>query len=333
MSYDISIIIPVYNAKKYLAECVNSIVLSTVFSELEIVLVNDGSTDGCKEICDSFSKKYENIKAIHIENGGVSNARNTGIKASTGEYITFCDSDDYYLKDIFKKIVPVLKSKAPDLLFFDFLYEQETCAQTVSYPFQNNVLLNKDCVLSKIPEFMLESQSFNSVWNKVFKKALLSGLEFNVSQKHGEDRDFLLEILLKCNNAYYLNQEGYFYRFVKTGAVNKARFDYFDNIQNELNFRLEIYKRFNIPYSRTCRLCEASAAHQIMSCVFLIARASSFLNFKKIMSYLYTNERLMSILKNEKADKVSKLVVRRQTFKIFSYVKYLAFKEKVYKLL
>jgi glycosyltransferase involved in cell wall biosynthesis len=89
-----SIIIPVYKVEKYLDECVQS-VLSQSFTDYECILVDDGSPDNCPQICDEYAKKYEQIKIIHKENGGLSDARNVGILQASGEYIVFLDSDDY----------------------------------------------------------------------------------------------------------------------------------------------------------------------------------------------------------------------------------------------
>lgn len=94
----ISIIIPVYKTEKYLDRCVKSIIDQT-YKDLEIILVDDGSPDNCPKMCDEWAKKDNRIKVIHKKNGGVSSARNIGIKECTGDYITFCDSDDYYTND------------------------------------------------------------------------------------------------------------------------------------------------------------------------------------------------------------------------------------------
>ena len=89
----ISVIIPVYNVEKYLRRCVES-VLNQTYVNLEIILVDDGSLDKSKSICDEFAQKYERVKVIHKKNGGLSSARNAGIELATGEYIGFVDSDD-----------------------------------------------------------------------------------------------------------------------------------------------------------------------------------------------------------------------------------------------
>ena len=94
----ISIIVPVYNVEAYLAKCVDSILAQT-YTNLEIILVNDGSSDGCGRICDEYAKQDKRIKVIHKQNGGLSDARNVAIDVATGEFITFIDSDDYVTDD------------------------------------------------------------------------------------------------------------------------------------------------------------------------------------------------------------------------------------------
>ena len=103
----ISIIVPIYNTEKYLNECVDSIINQT-YKNIEIILVNDGSTDNCLKICDEYAKKDKRVKVIHKENGGLSSARNSGLDILTGKYVCFIDSDDYvattFVYDMFNLI-------------------------------------------------------------------------------------------------------------------------------------------------------------------------------------------------------------------------------------
>ena len=90
----ISVIVPIYNVEKYLDKCVDSIINQT-YKNLEIILVDDGSPDNCPQMCDDYAKKDSRIRVVHKENGGLSDARNAGMKVATGEYVSFIDSDDY----------------------------------------------------------------------------------------------------------------------------------------------------------------------------------------------------------------------------------------------
>ncbi len=342
MSYDISVIIPVYNAELYIKDCLDSMVSSNAFDKLEIVIVDDGSKDGSGKICDSYSDRYSNIKTYHIENGGVSNARNIGLKNSSGKFITFCDADDYYTDDVLVKAVSVLEKDNPDLLFYDFQYEQEDYSKTINYPFDKSVILSKQYIRSEIALFMIENVSFNSCCNKFFRKSVLTENDicFKQGQKHGEDRDFVLKFLLECENAYYLPVNGYFYRYVKQSAVNKFRCDYFDNIYNEYVFRMGIYQKFDIPMEEVERLSKKSVSQQIISCTFFSGNSYNFKNFKSILKTLFDNKILMDILKenyssaefSDSYKKVAKFLIDKKTTETYSFIKCSALKEKIYKI-
>jgi len=114
----ISVIIPVYNVEEYLRECIDS-VLKQTYENYEIILVDDGSTDGSGKICDEHATKYEKITVIHKENSGPSGTRNAGISVAQGEYIYFLDSDDYLDENAFEKLVSVAESEEADVVFFD----------------------------------------------------------------------------------------------------------------------------------------------------------------------------------------------------------------------
>ena len=113
----ISVIVPVYNVEKYLDKCVDSIVNQT-YKNLEIILVDDGSPDNCPKMCDAWVEKDSRIKVIHKENGGVSSARNAGLKASCGEYIGFVDSDDFIQPDMFEQLLGAYDKESIELSAF-----------------------------------------------------------------------------------------------------------------------------------------------------------------------------------------------------------------------
>lgn len=339
MSAFISIIIPVYNAEKYLEKCVSSISSSDVFSELEIILVNDGSPDDSALICDRLGSGNTNIKVIHQANEGVSSARNCGLQAATGEYITFCDSDDYYINDILKKAAAVLKSESPDLLIYDFLYEQSDGVSRISYPFvQNKNEKNPSAVF----KYMLRNENLNSSCNKFFKRSIIKqgGVAFEHGQKHGEDRDFVLTYLTMAKSFYYLPVDGYFYRFVKTGAVNKARTDYFDNIFHEYLFKRKISASFGDNEREARILIKEKAIEQIVSATFA-ASENSFTVFRISLKKLFNNKDLMLLLtakdrkkfQNPAYEKVYNCLKAKNILGCRMVIGYLKFKEKIYKII
>ena len=122
----ISIIIPVYNVEKYLSECIESVINQT-YKNLEIILVNDGSTDSCPQICEEYAAKDNRIKVIHKKNGGLSDARNIGLKQATGALISFVDSDDLLSLDFCQRLLDALIESDADIVECDFVkFEEET---------------------------------------------------------------------------------------------------------------------------------------------------------------------------------------------------------------
>lgn len=120
----ISVIIPVYNVEEYLERCVNS-VLKQTYNDLEIILVDDGSTDNSGKICDELKNKDDRIIVIHKENQGLSASRNIGIEKATGEYITFVDSDDYILEDMYETLYKNLIRNDADISMCKYQYVKE----------------------------------------------------------------------------------------------------------------------------------------------------------------------------------------------------------------
>ena len=119
----VSVIIPVYNVEKYLEECIDS-VLAQTYQNIEIILVDDGSTDSSGLICDRYAEKNTNISVIHQKNSGLSAARNSGLNKANGDYIYFLDSDDYISADAIEKLFSIAENDKSDIVFFDAYLSQ-----------------------------------------------------------------------------------------------------------------------------------------------------------------------------------------------------------------
>lgn len=113
----ISVIVPIYNVEKYIEKCINSIINQT-YKDLEIILVDDGSTDSSGKICDEYAKKDKRIKVIHKKNGGVSSSRNIALTIANGDYITWIDSDDWIEKDTYSKLADIILKNKADIIQF-----------------------------------------------------------------------------------------------------------------------------------------------------------------------------------------------------------------------
>lgn len=215
---EFSIIVPVYQAQKYLKRLVNS-VLAQDYAAYELILVDDGSSDGSDIICDEFSTKYAQVKTIHKMNGGVSSARNEGIQKAEGKYLIFLDADDYIDNIFLSDVATVVKEKAPDVLVYGYCLEANSSTEKRLPKLHGDYTqesLSKDFVV-----FALES-SFNSVWNKVFRADLIreKQLEFPI-QKIAEDGIFVCQFLQNAKNFCFVERAYYHYCQNEGSAVHK----------------------------------------------------------------------------------------------------------------
>lgn len=219
-----SVIIPVYNVEKYIKRCVKSI-LSQRYNDLEIILIDNGSTDRSGSICDIYANEYANISVYHIENHGVGSARNFGLSKARGEFIYFVDSDDYLVGNLFAefedKFVPDL-----DLLVFSYYnsFEEDLTEKQrteKSLPFKGNY--DKDGFIKIFKELFLSDMLY-TVWNKIYRREFL--LENNISFEQyelGEDVRFNLNVYRNVTKVY-LSQESYYVYVI--GRIGSAMSGY-----------------------------------------------------------------------------------------------------------
>ena len=202
----ISIIVPVYNVEKYLKQCVDSILAQT-FSDIEIILVDDGSPDECPKICDEYQKKDARVRVIHKSNGGLSDARNAGIKAAKGEYIGFVDSDDYIAPDMYEKLYKMMNDTGADMAVCQaVIVTDDSSAQ---YTDSDEIkLLDKDEALYR----MICKRLFTvNSWNKLYKKNLFNNIMFPVNMLY-EDLATTYKLIDKCKTVVYSPMKKYAYR-------------------------------------------------------------------------------------------------------------------------
>ena len=125
MSFErISIIVPIYNVEKYLPRCIESLMGQT-YKNIEIILVNDGSTDNCRHICNDYKKRDNRIIVFHQKNAGVSNARNTGLKVASGQFVGFCDPDDWVESKMYEEMLAAINKKNADIAICGYEYYDE----------------------------------------------------------------------------------------------------------------------------------------------------------------------------------------------------------------
>ena len=237
MKYKITIIVPIYNAQKYIRKCIDSILKQT-YKNFQLILINDGSTDESLKICKEFTNLDNRIKLIDKTNGGVSTARNVGIKEAEGDYIFFIDADDYIEKNYLEKFM---------------LYKQYDFVMCGYYECLNEKVVKG--VRHKEKEFYNNQEVKNMIsnrdlinyisvpWMKMFKKDIIykNNILFRENINYGEDTIFVLEYLAKCRNAKIISEQLYNYN-ITAGSLSRK---YIENITEKLNCIVEILKENN----------------------------------------------------------------------------------------
>ena len=211
----ISVIVPVYNTKSELPKCLKSICNQT-YTNLEIICIDDGSTDGSSQIVDEFAQKDNRIKVIHKNNSGESNARNTGIKIATGEYIAFCDCDDWIDKNMYEVLAQELTNEDINMVCSGWYRETNSLCEEIKNELPvSTQAFTRDELLKYL--YMRDSyRGFAYMWNKLYKRQLLEDKHNNlISFKEelclGGDVLYLAEVALNVKKAKYIDKAFYHY--------------------------------------------------------------------------------------------------------------------------
>lgn len=235
----VSVIVPVYNVEKYLRKCLDSIVSQTL-NDLEIILVNDGSTDTSPDICEEYKRKDERIKMITQKNQGLSAARNAGLKEAAGEYVIFIDSDDYIAENMLEILVNNITKSSADIatcgiynVYQSYMKpqyhkkEKYTCGNVEAY---RQILIGK-----KIPA---------SICNKLLKRECIEDLEFPVG-KHYEDAFFHIDLMQQVKTVCVDTQPLYYYVHrsgsITTRKYQKSSYDIVEAYEKNIRMVQEKY--------------------------------------------------------------------------------------------
>ena len=203
----ISVIVPIYNVEKYLDKCIESIVNQT-YKNLEIILIDDESPDNSPKMCDKWLKKDKRIKVIHKKNGGLSDARNVGLKIAAGDYIGFVDSDDYIDSRMYEILLSNIKKYNAGISICSYVDEYDSGKTKIGKHFDEKiVVLDK---MDALQNLILEQNITNHAWNKLYKKELFDGIEFPVGRKM-EDVATMYKLFERTNTLVCSNYIGYHY--------------------------------------------------------------------------------------------------------------------------
>lgn len=215
----ISIIIPVYNVEPYLKRCIESVICQT-YTNLEIILVDDGSTDSSGSICDEYEARDDRIFVYHIKNGGPGAARNYGIEHSEGKYITFVDSDDWIEPEMYEKLMNFAKKNNTEITGCapQKNFEDGTCANSYENQ-EEGILSSRKCILDILYQ---TKNSWGAMYNKIYKRDLFDTVRFpNVMNL--EDYVVSLQLYYKTDKVYFCKNPMYHYS-IRSGSLSKSGF-------------------------------------------------------------------------------------------------------------
>lgn len=206
----ISIVVPVYNVADYLNECVDSL-LAQKYKDVEIILVDDGSTDNSGKICDEYSKKNRIIRVIHQKNGGLSAARNKGLSVAKGKYICFVDSDDYVLPGYLDEMLKVVKKKNADICVCGF-------GETIP---QEKTISGQDATI----QFLTKQENLDILaWNKLYRLSIFKNFDITYPEgKNNEDNLTTYKLYAHANKVSYIAKSLYYYRERENSITKKTK--------------------------------------------------------------------------------------------------------------
>ena len=215
-----TLITPVYNIERLIAATIES-ALSQTFTDWEMILVDDGSPDNSPAICDDYAAKDNRVVVIHKANGGVSAARNDGIAKASGEFIAFCDSDDYLEKDCLSTLYEYQKKTNADLVMSNCRTIRPTRTEHVSHGYNDGEILRgetlKNTLYNKIAK--CDTAGYFCVWNKLFKKSIIAknGVRFNEDMSFGEDMLFVMDYIKVIDSVAFTDKPLYNYEVLESG--------------------------------------------------------------------------------------------------------------------
>ena len=264
MNGKISVVIPIYNVEDYLEECLQSVVRQT-YADLQIILVDDGSSDQCPALCDAWAKKDARIQVIHQKNSGLAAARNSGLAIAEGDYIAFVDSDDVIAEDMLYELLKILLKERADIADCDYISFEENSMLQGAFSQEISEICSYDTE-SALAHLLEENPFHYTVWNKLYTRRILESLRFEDGKKY-EDVFFTWQAFGLSRRIVKASAVFYGYRQRPGSIMNTA---YSLRILESLEGRLRQYAyiKQNFP-----KLTGKAQAQVLGNCLYLGQKA------------------------------------------------------------
>lgn len=252
MSYLVSVIVPVYNVEKYLDKCIKSITNQS-YRNIEIIIVNDGSTDSSGILSDEWQKKDNRIRVIHKENGGLSDARNVGIDASNGDWITFVDSDDYISENAIDEMLSVAEEGNYDIVIADAIHVFGA-EEAPFYGYSVKKHYNSEEAICKL---WYQKSYLPSAWGKIYRKNIWKDIRFTKGILF-EDVDIMHELFFRAHDICYIDAGLYAYVHRENSITTQ------DFSERDLDILKICDKIIDFTYGKSKNLKNAALAYSIV---------------------------------------------------------------------
>jgi len=323
----ISVIVPIYNCENFLDKCIESIINQT-YKNLEIILINDGSTDNSLKIINEYAKKDKRIKIIDKKNEGVSPSRNKGIKESTGEYITFVDSDDYIDNNMIERMYQIIKEKKVEAVRINYKvhYKDNDKIDTGNLKEIGNKVYKKEELKDIILKRILDGSLPSFVYLLMIKKeSLLKTSLFKTDIHMMEDVILYVELMLSINSMYILDEALYNIFFNELSATNNKK-NYERNILNVIlvnSYIKKVLKKSKL--DNIDNIIKLNTANAIAISDFIFKNYLSGYDTIKICKKLSSDNNMIDILENIDYDKINKQrkyilkFIKNKQFKILKF--------------
>lgn len=289
----VSIIIPIYNVEKYLRRCVDSILQQTL-SDIEIILVDDGSPDNCPMICDQYKEKDNRINVVHKKNGGLASARNVGLRIATGQYILFVDSDDWIEPETAEELVSIAEQYQVDFVRFRPMYagwpnheDGSLCDFGTESGMKEGVYLKEDIISEMYPRLFATPQLTLGIivaaWRSLYRREFLerNNLLFDEEIRYSEDTIFSAKVVSVTDSFYYLDGPRYYHYFYNENSITKSyKKDYWENNKKLIRcFEKEFVTYKDYDFSKQLWL------HKMYCVVQALGQRNAFSNLKEREKY------------------------------------------------
>ena len=288
----VSIIVPVYKTEKYLDRCVSSI-LNQTYRDLELILVDDGSPDNCPQMCDAFAEADSRIRVIHKVNGGVSTARNVGLDAATGDYITFVDSDDWIEPDMYAAMMEKAQAHDCDIVMCDCLKEHGDRRELYTHDIRTGFYSGDQLRSEYYPHLlMMENVEYPptiSNWLLLFRRELVEDIRYLTGVRYSEDLLFGAQLMYKARSFYYMKGQAYYHYHMNPSSVTHQF------VPDKWNDYQKLHQGIKCAFGTSE---DYDFSHQIDLCLLFFVYNAVGDIYGCVLSFAEKKNRIMSILKS-----------------------------------